>query len=55
MESALTSSQLTAGANPWYIASMLGHVDVQMVFRIYGKFIAQDFQKPMPRLRVVGD
>jgi integrase len=49
------SSQLTAGANPWYIASQLGHVDVQMVFRIYGKFIAQDFQRPVPKLRVVGD
>lgn len=54
-EQARKSSQLTAGANPWYIASMLGHVDVQMVFRIYGKFIAQDFQRPVPKLRVVGD
>lgn len=40
------SSMLTAGANPWYVAQQLGHVDVQMVFRVYGKFIAQDFQKP---------
>lgn len=49
------SARLTEGANPWYMADQLGHVDVQMVFRIYGKFIAQDFQKPKaPRLRVVG-
>ncbi len=49
------SALLTAGANPWYVAQQLGHVDVQMVFKIYGKFIAQDFQKPKaPRLRVVG-
>lgn len=50
------SALLTAGANPWYVAQQLGHEDVQMVFKIYGKFIAQDYQKPKaPRLRVVGD
>jgi len=32
----------------------LGHVDVQMVFRIYGKFIALNYQKPQVQLRVVG-
>lgn len=49
------SALLTAGANPWYVAQQLGHVDVQMVFKIYGKFIPQDYQKPKaPRLRVVG-
>lgn len=40
------SSMLTAGQNPWYVAQQLGHVDVQMVFRVYGKFIAADYQKP---------
>lgn len=40
------SSMLTAGANPWYVAQQLGHVDVQMVFTTYGKFIGQDYQKP---------
>lgn len=40
------SSLLTAGTNPWYAAQQLGHVDVQMVFQVYGKFIPQDFQKP---------
>lgn len=39
------SSLLTAGENPWYVANQLGHVDVQMVFRIYGKFIPQDYQR----------
>ena len=49
------SARLTDGANPFYMADQLGHEDVQMVFRIYGKFIAQDYQKPKaPRLRVVG-
>ena len=50
------SALLTAGENPWYVAEQLGHVDVQMVFRIYGKFISQDYQKPkaQPALRVVG-
>ena len=33
---------LTAGANPWYVASQLGHEDVEMVFRTYGKFIRED-------------
>lgn len=49
------STLLTAGTNPWYVAQQLGHVDVQMVFRIYGKFIPQDYQKPKATLRVVGN
>lgn len=48
------SALLTAGANPWYVASQLGHEDVEMVFRTYGKFIRDDYQKPKPELRVVG-
>lgn len=40
------SALLTAGENPWYVAEQLGHVDVQMVFRTYGKFITADYQKP---------
>lgn len=40
------SALLTSGHNPWYVAEQLGHVDVQMVFRTYGKFIPQDYQKP---------
>jgi integrase len=47
------SAQLTSGTNPWYVAQQLGHADVQMVFRIYGKFISQDFQKPKLELRAV--
>lgn len=51
------SSQLTAGETPWYIAQQLGHVDAQMVFKVYGKFIPQDYQraKEKPTLRVVGN
>lgn len=50
------SSMLTSGQNPWYVAQQLGHVDVQMVFKVYGKFIAVDYQKPKAAaLRAVGD
>lgn len=50
------SALLTAGANPWYVAQQLGHVDVQMVFRVYGKFISQDYQRPQAaRLRLAAD
>lgn len=49
------SALLTSGHNPWYVAEQLGHVDVQMVFRIYAKFIPQDYRKPkaQPTLRAV--
>jgi len=48
------SALLTAGQNPWYVASQLGHVDAQLVFKVYGKFIPQDYQKPQaPALRAV--
>lgn len=47
------SALLTSGANPWYVVAQLGHEDVQMVYRTYGKFIRQDYQKPRPELRAV--
>lgn len=51
------SALLTAGTNPWYVAQQLGHVDVQMVFKVYGKFIPQDYRQPKeaatPALKVV--
>nr|WP_239009689.1 site-specific integrase [Delftia lacustris] len=47
------SSILTAGANPWYVAQQLGHEDVEMVFRTYGKFIREDYQKPRATLQAV--
>lgn len=48
------SALLTAGSNPWYVAQQLGHVDAQMVFNIYGKFIPADYQKPkLAALRVI--
>ncbi len=40
------STRLIDGANPWYVADQLGHADVEMVFRVYGKFIAAGFQRP---------
>lgn len=48
------STLLTAGQNPWYVAQQLGHEDVEMVFRTYGKFIQEDYQKPKAALRIVG-
>lgn len=39
------STLLTQGVNPWYVAQQLGHVDVQMVFRVYGKFIPEDYRR----------
>lgn len=46
------STLLTAGANPWYVAQQLGHEDVEMVFRTYGKFIREDYQKPRAQLKM---
>lgn len=37
IEAAYASKLLTAEANPWYVAQQLGHEDVEMVFRTYGK------------------
>lgn len=49
------SSLLTAGANPWFVAQQLGHVDVQMVFQTYGKFIPEDYKRPKaPALKLAG-
>jgi len=40
------SALLTAGQNPWYVGQQLGHNDVECVYRVYGKFIRQDYLKP---------
>lgn len=40
------SALLTDGANPFWLAEQLGHVDVEMVFRTYGRFIREDWKKP---------
>lgn len=45
MRHTFASTRLTAGANPYWIANQLGHVDVEMVFKIYGKFIPRNYQK----------
>jgi integrase len=36
------------------VAAQLGLEDVEMVFRTYGRFIKEDYQKPKPELRIVG-
>ncbi|OAI59019.1 integrase [Ralstonia solanacearum] len=33
------STLLSAGENPWWVAGQMGHVDVEMIFRHYGKWI----------------
>ncbi|MPM54276.1 hypothetical protein SDC9_101054 [bioreactor metagenome] len=42
-----------AGEHIAAVASQLGHEDVEMVFRTYGKFIRDDYQKPKPEFRIV--
>jgi len=39
------STHLTAGRNPWWLAGQMGHKDVEMVFKIYGKFIPRNYQR----------
>ena len=46
------STLLTDGHNPWYVAAQLGHEDVEMVFRVYGRFIREDYQRPKPGPRM---
>ncbi|HEX7647118.1 MAG TPA: tyrosine-type recombinase/integrase, partial [Noviherbaspirillum sp.] len=33
------STLLSANENPWWVAKQMGHVDVEMVFRHYGRWI----------------
>jgi integrase len=37
------SQLLTAGVNPFYVQNQLGHADATMLFRVYGRFIPQDY------------
>ena len=47
--------QMTEGTKPSFVARQLGHVNVKMVFKIYGKFISEDYLKPKPAgLKLVG-
>jgi integrase len=36
---------LAAGANPNFIAKQMGHADSQMVYRVYGSWMAENNQK----------
>lgn len=43
------SSHLSAGANPWWLATQMGHVDVSMIFKHYGRWVKQVAQvSPKP-------
>ena len=44
MRHTFASTLLTAGANPFWIATQLGHVDGEMVFKIYGRWIPKNYQ-----------
>lgn len=35
---------LAAGANPNFIAKQMGHTDAQMVYRVYGSWMAENNQ-----------
>lgn len=39
------STLLTLGCNPFWLANQMGHEDVEMVFKIYGKWIPANYQK----------
>lgn len=39
------STLLTAGAKPFWLATQMGHVDGEMVFKIYGKWIPENFKQ----------
>lgn len=39
------STRLTDGTNPFWLATQMGHVDGEMIFKIYGKFIPQNYKK----------
>ena len=36
--------QIAAGANPNFIAKQMGHTDAQMVYRVYGSWMAENNQ-----------
>ena len=38
------SSLLSAGANPWHVAALMGHKTVDMIFKHYGRWIDQSFK-----------
>jgi integrase len=39
------STLLTAGANPFRLAVQMRHEDVEMIFKVYGKWIDANYQK----------
>lgn len=39
------STLLTAGCNPFWLVGQMGHEDVEMIFKIYGKWISENYKK----------
>ena len=51
-----TTGLPTEGTSPWSVAKQLGHIDVEMKFKIYGKVNGEDCQKlkmPGSALRLI--
>ena len=42
MRHTYASTLLSNGENPWWLATQMGHVDVEMIFKHYGKWIPQN-------------
>jgi integrase len=42
MRHTYASMLLSNGENPWWLATQMGHVDVEMIFKHYGKWIPQN-------------
>ncbi|EOS92958.1 Int protein [Erwinia tracheiphila PSU-1] len=42
MQATCTCWSLSAGANPNFVASQMGHADAQMVYRIYGTWMEEE-------------
>ncbi len=39
------STLLTSGCNPFWLVGQMGHEDVEMIFKVYGKWIDANYQK----------
>lgn len=41
MRHTYASTQLSSGVNPWKVAEQMGHEDLEMIWRVYGKWIPE--------------
>ena len=45
MRHTYASALLSSGANPWWVAEQMGHEDISMLIKHYGRFIKEDGQR----------